>query len=286
MTGVPAARKALAAGSKSFALAGKLLPRDCRDDAAVLYAWCRRCDDAIDLAPEPSRSAALVRMRRELDAVYGGEALDDPGLAAFAEVVRRRGIPRRCPQGLLDGFAMDVDRVRYDTTFMLVGYAYRVAGTVGEMMAHLMGATGADALRRAAHLGIAMQLTNVCRDVEEDRRNGRTYLPADLLDPSAGGEGTKRALRGLLAEADRFYASGMAGLSALSFRCAAAVRAAALIYADIGRLIAAAGHDPSRGRAVVPRRRKLWLVVRAFATEIGLRMRRSPGVLPAPRTEA
>jgi len=276
---VPAARAALAAGSKSFALAGKLLPRDCRDDAAVLYAWCRRCDDAIDLAPAPSRPAALDRMRRELDAVYAGTPLADPALAAFAAVVRRRAIPRRYPDELLDGFAMDVEGVRYQTLAALHGYAYRVAGTVGVMMAHLMRASGGPALRRAANLGIAMQLTNVCRDVEEDRRNGRDYLPAELL-----GRGTAGAVRRLLAEADRFYASGMAGLPALGFRCAAAVRAAALIYADIGRLIAAAGHDVGRGRAVVSRRRKLWLALRAFATEAALRGRRVLALRLAPRT--
>ncbi len=274
---VAAARAALAVGSRSFALAGKLLPRSCRDDAAVLYAWCRRCDDAIDLAPPAERTAALERMRRELDTVYATATPSDPALAAFAEVVRRRAIPRRYPSELLDGFAMDVGGVHYDTVAALLGYAYRVAGTVGVMMAHLMGATGAEALERAADLGMAMQLTNVCRDVEEDRRNGRIYLPVELLAGAPGeeAEAVKRAVRSLLAAADRLYASGMAGLPALGFRCAAAIRAAALIYADIGRVIAAAGYDVQRGRAVVPRRRKLWLAARAFATEALLRVRQA-----------
>lgn len=273
------ARAVLAAGSKSFALAGRLLPRDCRDDAAVLYAWCRRCDDQIDLAPPEARAEALRRMRRELAAVYAGEHQDHPALAAFAEVVHRRGIPREYPGGLLDGFEMDVDGTSYPSIGALLGYAYRVAGTVGVMMAYLMDVNAPDPLRRAAHLGIAMQLTNICRDVDEDWRNGRLYLPAELLptrdlDAPATADAAP-AVRRLLSEADRFYRSGEAGLAALRFRCAAAIRAARLIYADIGRVIARRGYDVRRGRAVVSRRRKLWLVARAFVTEAVLRVCRA-----------
>jgi phytoene synthase len=283
-----AARAALAAGSKSFALAGKLLPRGYRDDAAVLYAWCRRCDDAIDLAPVTERTAALRRMRAELEAVYAGAPIADPALVAFAEVVRRGNIPRRYPSELLDGFQMDVDGVRYRTVAELLGYAYRVAGTVGVMMAHLLGASGAEPLRRAAHLGIAMQLTNICRDVDEDWRNGRLYLPEELLgaaplasrDVDLNPVVAAGATAGLLARAEAFYESGEGGLAALQFRCAAAIRAARLIYADIGRVIAANGHDIRRGRAVVSRGRKLWLVARAFVAEAALRARRVFGAVP------
>ncbi len=284
------ARAALAVGSKSFALAGKLLPRSCRDDAAVLYAWCRRCDDAIDLAPRAARGQALRRMRRELDALYEGEPVNAPGLAAFADVIRRRRIPRRYPSELLDGFQMDVEGVRYRTIGALLGYAYRVAGTVGIMMAHVMGVTDSEPLRRAAHLGIAMQLTNVCRDVAEDWRDGRLYLPTDLLagGGAAGLEpGAARvAVQILLAEADRFYRSGELGLPALPFRCAAAIRAARLIYADIGRVIAAHGYDVRAGRAVVSRGRKLWLAARAFLTEAAWSARRAlGGAWPMPEFE-
>ncbi|HVY38105.1 MAG TPA: phytoene/squalene synthase family protein [Polyangia bacterium] len=283
-----AAHAALAAGSKSFALAGKLLPRRHRDDAAVLYAWCRRCDDAIDLAPPAERPAALQRMRDELDAVYAGAPIADPTLAAFAGVVRRCKIPRRYPAGLLDGFQMDVDGVRYATVSELLGYAYRVAGTVGVMMAHVMGASGTEPLRRAAHLGMAMQLTNICRDVDEDWRNGRVYLPEELLGsapvPSAAPGLDPTAAAGamacLLARARGLYESGEGGLEALRFRCAGAIRAAGLIYADIGRLIAARGYDIRRGRAVVSRGRKLWLVARAFAVEAALRTWRAVARVP------
>ncbi len=289
MEAARAARAALADGSKSFALAGKLLPRRHRDDAAVLYAWCRRCDDGIDLLPAGDRPAALQRMRAELDAVYGDEPLADPALAALRDVVRRCNIPRRYPSALLDGFQMDLEGVRYATVAELFGYAYRVAGTVGVMMAYLLGARGTEPRRQAAHLGIAMQLTNICRDVDEDWRNGRLYLPQELLQeplnvqsvPPApwrlNAAAAAPAIDRLLALAQGFYASGDRGLEALRFRCAAAIRAARLIYADIGRVIAAGGHDIRRGRAVVSSGRKLWLVARAFVVEAALRAHRQFG---------
>jgi phytoene synthase len=272
----------LARHSRSFALAARLLPPAARDDAAVVYTWCRRVDDAVDEAPSQLDAArALARAREELErSVYGGAATRDVALAAFAEVVDRHAIPRRYPEELLAGMEMDVRGVRYESLADLLRYCYRVAGTVGLMMSHVMGVSDRRALRHAAHLGIAMQLTNVCRDVEEDWRRGRLYVPRDLLDaagaadpPDGPGAPLPRALvpalargmRALLALADRYYASGDQGLAALDWRCALAVRTARLDYADIGRVISARGHDPLAGREVVRRRRKLALVAQASA---------------------
>ena len=261
-------RQILAHHSKSFALAGKLLPAWCRRDAAALYAWCRRCDDAVD-GPEDaaSRGAAVNRLRRELDAVYAGSAQTDPVLGGMQDVVLRHRIPRRPADDLIRGMAMDVGAVRYRTFDDLLLYCYRAAGTVGLMMAHLMNVRDAGALRHAADLGIAMQLTNICRDVAEDERRGRVYLPQELLGgvglPSHAGELCPAAVSEVLRRADAFYRSGDAGLGHLPFRCAVAIRAARLIYADIGRVIARRGFDVSAGRAVVSRGRKLWLLARA-----------------------
>jgi phytoene synthase len=277
----PAARlahRSLAKNSKSFALAGRLLPGDCRDDAAVIYAWCRDCDDAIDLAPAVARRAALARMRRELHAIYAGEPQIDPLLASFAEVVHRRRIPEPYPRALLDGMGMDLTEVRYQTFDELVPYCFRVAGTVGLMMCHVMGVRDPAALRHAAHLGIAMQLTNICRDVAEDWRNGRLYLPRDLLgnaatdrlDPTAAAG----AVRALLDRARAVYRSGDRGLPSLPFRCAIAIRAARLIYADIGRAIAKQAHAVSAPRAYVSLPRKLALTLRAVITECTTRLTR------------
>jgi 15-cis-phytoene synthase len=269
------ARQSLAQHSKSFALAGKLLPPDCRDDAAVIYAWCRRCDDAIDLADPPARAAALLRLRRELDAILAGDAQSDPTMAAFQEVMHRRAIPERCPRELLEGMRMDVEGTRYATVDELLVYCFRVAGTVGLMMCQVMGVNDPRALRRAADLGIAMQLTNICRDVAEDWDDGRLYLPRELI---SGGRVTDlraaavaRAVQELLARADGFYRSGDQGLAALRFRCAVAIRAARLIYSDIGRVIARRRHDVTAGRAFTSRGRKIWLALRGLAGEVAAR---------------
>jgi phytoene synthase len=263
------ARAILAHHSKSFSIAARLLPTSCRDDAAQLYAWCRRCDDAVDLPAEPAaRAEAVRRLRVELDAVEAGVPLGDPVLAGFQDVVRRHAMPLSPARGLVDGMEMDVGRVRYQTVDELLVYCYRVAGTVGVMMAHIMNVRDSATLLRAADLGMAMQLTNICRDVAEDERRDRVYLPEELLgDPPVRGADRRAAVavEDLLRRAEVLYRSGDVGLGRLPRRCRLAIRAARLIYSDIGRQIARAGFDVRAGRAVVPRWRKLWLVLRAAA---------------------
>jgi len=281
------ARKILARHSKSFALAGKLLPPNVRRDATALYAWCRRCDDAVDTpAQAPLRAAAVRRLYAELDAVYAGAPQDDPVLGGMQDVVQRHVLPRRYAEDLLAGMAMDVGTVRVATMDDLLLYAYRAAGTVGLMMAHLMGVRDAWTLRRAADLGIAMQLTNVCRDVAEDEERGRVYLPGTLLGearfPSRAPEAAARAAQIVLSQADAFYRSGDAGLTQLPFRCAVAIRAARLIYAEIGAIVARRRFDVGAGRAVVSRGRKLALLARAALDMAAAFTRRALAPLRAP----
>jgi len=263
-------RAVLRRHARSFSWAARLLPPRVRADATALYAWCRRCDDAVDLAPDPATArAALARLRAELDDVYGARDLAEPMLAGFQDVVRRVALPRRPCDELLDGMEMDLgSEIRYASFDELVVYCRRVAGTVGLLMAHLCGVRDAATLATASDLGVAMQLTNICRDVAEDERRGRVYVPAELLRgvrvPTAGGADTSRAVAELLRRADDFYGRGDRGLAALPASCGLAMRAARLIYAEIGAVIARRGCDVTRGRAVVSPARKLWLVVRAF----------------------
>jgi 15-cis-phytoene synthase len=281
---VAACRRVLEEKSKSFSLAAKLLPSALRDEIAVVYAYCRHVDDAIDGVPADAREAALVTLRAELDAVYGDAApiQENAMLVAFAEVARSRALPRRYCEELLAGMEMDVLGQRYETLDDLLLYCYRVAGVVGLMLCHVMGLRDERALPRAAHLGIAMQLTNICRDVAEDRADGRVYLPSrllelDLLAPAATSGArpeaqitthVKRTVRTLLGEADRYYASADRGIAALPFRCALAIHAARLVYAAIGDRLLAAGGDPLLGRTVVPTSHKLWLVVCAVGRSL------------------
>jgi phytoene synthase len=292
---VELSHRVLSRHGKSFALAAKLLPPESRDDAAVLYAYCRRADDAVDDddAPVAVRVARVEQLRRELDSVYAREEQSDPLLAAFQQVVQRRGIPVQYPRDLLAGLATDVSAVRFRTLDELLLYSYRVAGVVGLMMCHVTGLRDPRALENAVHLGIAMQITNVCRDVEEDFRRGRVYLPASLLrehgaagmDPDFDGSlapyrsALGRVLKSLLTLAERYYASGDAGIPALPPRAALAVRAARLVYAAIGDELARRRYDVLAGRAVVSFPRKLLLVLRAAATELCVRA----GALVAPR---
>lgn len=266
---VEACKQVLARKSKSFALAGRLLPGRVANDAAVVYAFCRRADDAIDEGS--GTPATLRRLREEVDSIFSGAPQGDAQLAAFQEVAWRCAIPRAYVDELLDGMEMDVGFADYATVAELLVYCHRVAGTVGLMMCHVMGVTHPRALRHAAHLGIAMQLTNICRDVAEDAANGRVYLPRLLGRP-------RDAVRALLRQADRYYASADIGIRMLPWRCALAVRTARHVYAAIGKRIAARGYAVDAGRAFVPLATKLVLLARSlFALP-----RRLPPPSPAP----
>ena len=282
-----APQQVLAAHSRSFALAARLLPADARDEVAVLYAWCRRADDAIDVAPSEDRPELLRRLRAELAAIYAGQTQADSLLAAFQAVVVRRGIPEQYPAALLDGFETDLGRVCLGTMDELWLYAYRVAGVVGLMMCHVLGVRDVRAYPHAVHLGIAMQLTNICRDVLEDWGRDRLYLPEELLCRNgAAGLGRElgaalrmerraalaSALKDLLALAERYYRSADRGLGALPLRAAWAVRSARLVYAAIGDELARSGYDVFGGRAVVPRWKKCWLCLRAVWQELAARL--------------
>lgn len=268
------ARATIAHHSKSFALASRLLGARIRDQTAVVYTWCRRADDAIDdpaTTDDLALRRTLVRLAAEVEAAYAGTAAD-PVLSAFGEVARARAIPAHYPAELLAGMAMDANDTRYTTVSDLLLYAWRVAGVVGLMMSHVFGVSDDKALVHAAHLGLAMQLTNICRDVDEDWRRGRLYLPADLLAahgaPDLAGDlahafpanariPVADTVRDLLALADRYYRSGDRGLRALPWRAAGAVGVARRVYSAIGTRIARTGYDVTAGRAVVSTPAKL-----------------------------
>lgn len=259
-------------GSKSFHIASLLLPRATRQAAHALYAFCRHSDDLID--DQGRRPDALLRLRQRLDRIYDGIPCDHACDRAFARIVGDHGIPKAIPLSLLDGFAMDMVDRRYRTIAEVKQYAARVAATVGLMMSLVMRSGDAWTLARAADLGLAMQLTNIARDVGEDARNGRLYLPLDWLR-EAGIEGDAflrdprftPALAGvvkrLLAEADRHYQLGHVGITSLPPACRHAIRTAALTYQDIGRCIARNGYDSVSQRARTTLPRKLTLVARA-----------------------
>lgn len=263
----------LAAGSKSFSTASWLLPRRMRDDAAAFYAFCRVADDLVDDGDDAAAAVAELEIR--LDKIFAECPADDPVDRALTRVVARNCIPKAPFAALLDGFAWDASERRYHTLDDVLAYAARVASAVGVVMTYLMGVRDRDTLARACDLGAAMQLTNIARDVGEDAGRQRVYLPetwleetgvdvAAWLDEPNFRPEIAATIERLLSEADRLYARSAAGIPNLPADCRPAIRAAGLIYGDIGRVIRKRGCDSVSGRARVGTTRKLWLLARAY----------------------
>jgi phytoene synthase len=273
-----ACRAALAQGSRTFLAASLMLPRAVRDPACALYAFCRMADDAVDDGEDESRAVAMLRERlaRAYDRHLPPAALPTPADRALAGVVEAFDIPRALPEALIEGFEWDAQGRRYDTLDDLHAYAARVAGTVGAMMALLMGVRAPAAVARACDLGVAMQLSNIARDVGEDAAMGRLYLPRTWMreagiDPDAwlARPAFTPALGGvverLLQAADVLYARVGAGVAQLPLACRPGINAARFLYADIGHAVRRGGLDSVGRRAVVPGPRKAWLLLRALA---------------------
>lgn len=283
-----ACRALMRGGSKSFFAASLLLPPRVRAPATALYAYCRLADDAIDLGDDAD--AAMGDLQSRLDGVYAGRPGAQAADRALAQVVHRHGLPRALLDALLEGFLWDAQGRRYETLAEVQAYGARVAGTVGAMMALVMGARSADALARACEMGVAMQLTNIARDVGEDARNGRLYLPRAWLreaglDPDAWlatpcfAPAIAAVTQRLLTAADELYRRGEAGIAELPRDCRAAIMAARLVYAEIGHQLAREGFDAIGRRTVVPGRRKLALIARASGAAL-LAPRRAQATAP------
>jgi phytoene synthase len=260
-------------GSKSFFAAGRLLPGRIRMPATALYAFCRVADDAIDEASDPAQ--ATVRLARRLDAIYDGRPHDDEVDRAFAAVVRCYQIPRKLPEALLEGFLWDTEGRRYETLSEVLDYAARVAASVGVMMTLIMGVRRPAALARACELGLAMQLTNIARDVGEDARMGRLYLPRTLLreagiDPDAWladpqfTTALAAVIERLLGTADALYEQAREGLAELPRDCRAAIATASSVYREIGWELRRRGLDSVNRRAVVCGQRKFALILQSM----------------------
>jgi 15-cis-phytoene synthase len=186
ISGAAAYCKKLTTRSKSnFYYAFLFLPRERREALEAVYAYCRLVDDVVDEeAPVAKKLAGIDHWRRELDAVFGDAQPSNPVSERLRAAVQHFGIRRPDMEAIIDGCAMDIDKTRYETWDELRLYCYRVASAVGLMCVEIFGYTPSqvDAVRRyAIDLGIALQLTNILRDVAEDAARGRIYLPADEL---------------------------------------------------------------------------------------------------------
>ena len=261
-----ACEAAIRTGSLSFHAASRLMPARVRPAALALYAFCRCADDAVD--DEIDKADAVLRLRDRLDLCYQGRPRNTPADRAFAAMIAEHEMPRALPEALLEGFVWDAQGRRYETLADLHDYSARVAAAVGAMMCVLMGVREADALARACDLGLAMQLTNIARDVGEDARAGRLYLPrawfADagcdidsFLAAPAASRDVRRMVKRLLAEADRLYFRAEAGICRLPLDCRPGIWAARLVYAAIGSDIARHRWDSVSRRAHTSALRKV-----------------------------
>ena len=281
-----------------------MFDRPTRERAWLLYAWCRACDDIADgqdhghtmsvVEDAPQRIAAMATLT---DAALAGEVIGLPAFDALRIVAAETRLPARFAHDLIQGFRLDAEEWRPRTEDDLLTYCYHVAGVVGCMMAVIMGVSPDDdaVLDRACDLGMAFQLANIARDLDEDATAGRCYLPSDWLaemgiaPDAVMADRTKLATlaRRLTDRAAQFEASAWMGTRALSFRSAWAVLAAAQIYGAIGRKVATRGEQAWDERVTTSGGEKLGFITRAA---IEARQRsvvaatpRDPGLWTRPR---
>lgn len=276
------AADAIGRGSRSFAVASKVFDRKTRERAWLLYAWCRKCDDLADgqdmghgMQTVEDARERLTYIRDLTAMAFRGEPTGEPAFDCMAVVVSECGIPQHYADDVIEGFALDVAEWRPRSEADLHQYCYHVAGAVGCMMAIVMGVDPKDdaTLDRACDLGLAFQMANIARDIEEDDSVGRCYLPIEWLvemDIPPGQhmkppfrEGLTRLARRLADQSELYEASARIGARALTYRARWAVLAAAGIYGDIAREVRERGETAWDHRTITTGAAKLGWVVRS-----------------------
>ncbi len=260
--------------SRSFYMASALLPPARRAAARALYAFCRVSDDIVDESPGGDVAALLAAWQKRALLAYPPAA--DPVAVAWADTRHRFAVPVRYIEQLIHGVERDLHQNRYDTFEQLASYCYGVASTVGLMSMHIIGFAGPEARTYAIKLGVALQLTNILRDVGEDWQKGRVYLPQQELeayglceDDIAAGQVDHRwhaFMRFQIARNRQLYREAWPGIRLLDRRGRLAIAAAATIYAAILDDIEAHQYDVFSRRAHVGRLGKLGALARAWWT--------------------
>ena len=280
---VEEAQRVIAAGSKSFRFASQIFDLETRERSWLLYAWCRACDDITDgqtlghgAATPDDPDERLAFIREKTDAALAGQPTGLAPFDALAAVAAETRIPPSLPHDHLAGFARDAAGWSPANQDELLSYCYQVAGAVGVMMAHVMGVDAAerDTLDRASDLGIAFQLANIARDIVEDAKVGRIYLPADWLanEKLTGADLSDPKHRPALANltqrladlAERYRRSSKVGAARLPFRSRWAVLSAAGIYGEVATRAVTLGPRAWDRRISISKAEKFALVIEAF----------------------
>lgn len=260
----------LANHGKSFRFAGRFLDKRQLHDCARLYRFCRFIDDMVDEASVTTAAREeLERLKLQLNV----GASSEPTIQDFIELKNQCGMQSMVVNELIRGIESDLNPVLIETESELLRYCYRVAGTVGLLMCDVLHVYDTRARAHAIDLGIAMQLTNIARDVKEDAELGRRYIPAlwfGELKPKFVTKQSplptlsiKKSVKRLLGLADSYYESGKFGIRFLPPRAKHGIRIAALLYREIGVVIAERDYDVYRERVFVNLPRKLLVAIRA-----------------------
>ncbi|MEM6468222.1 MAG: phytoene/squalene synthase family protein [Planctomycetota bacterium] len=254
------ASKVLCKNSRSFSFAAACLPAILREDVTALYGWCRTVDDAVDHAKNADDAREVLRMLEEdLYAIERGDPYQHAASAWIEPLIASGKFETRYAAELIEGMQMDVDGFYVETEDDLRLYCYHAAGTVGLMMCGVMGVNDESARQKAIALGVAMQMTNIARDVREDAERGRSYLPGIGSPLSEDSSTVKQSVQRLLRLAEQEYQEGMSGIRMLPAQCRHAIRTAAVVYREIGREIERRSFPVLVRRVTVPKWRFLFV---------------------------
>ncbi len=257
--------------AKSFSFAAVLFGKEQLEGSQLLYGWCRHCDDAVDEAPNQELASNELDRLKEMTelSINTKEKLHENSFIALRHLATKYHIPSQYPKDLIAGMEMDVKGFNYIDQNDLELYCYRVAGVVGLMMSHITGLKRENALNQAVAAGMAMQMTNISRDIVEDYERGRIYLPqswfeqANLNYPPRDAEELKQSaahlMPRLLDRADELYSLGRQGLIYLPIRAALAVSVAIEIYSEIGNEVLKKKEQAWEERCYVPKWKKYLL---------------------------
>jgi phytoene synthase len=271
------ARSLTAHHAKSFYFSASILPREKRWATYALYGFCRYVDNLIDVPRARRESEILAELdylKNEIITAYRTGESEHPVIKPFISVAKHFNIPSEYALELIHGVQMDTHKNRYQNFDELYLFAYRVAGVVGLMMTPLLGYSDPAALVHAEKLGIAMQLTNILRDVKEDKEMGRIYLPLDELAAYNLTENDifeermspelSRFMKFQVDRAHKYYTEADEGIKLLDRNAQFAIYSASKIYRGILKKIELHDYNPFLGRVFVPQRKK----IRIVATEV------------------
>lgn len=255
--------------SRSFSLAVRFLPATFRQQVTALYAWCRSVDDTVDQASDRQHAeAALQVLDEDLQRIAIGKTIQHPASKWIEPLIANHAIDPRHASELIEGMRMDLNGYCVETEADLELYCYHAAGTVGLMMTRLMGVRDRKADRHAIALGVAMQMTNIARDVREDADRGRSYLPG-IPDPmSAKPDEVKASVAKVLELAEQHYQTATDGMDYLPWKCRMSIRVAMYVYREIGRQIQRNQFEVLQQRTVLSKPRLFATAVLAIFTSV------------------